>query len=84
MGTIIDLQRERTRRRPLVAAMERLESAVTRLDPLVRSRGDRLGTLIQAELVSIHEAVRNGRPGEAAELAEHLADRLEHPAALGS
>jgi hypothetical protein len=84
MGTIIDLQRERARRRPLVAAMERLESAVARLDPLVRSRGDRLGGVIRAELASIHEAVRAGRPGEAAELAEHLADRLEHPAALGS
>jgi hypothetical protein len=84
MGTVIDLQRERSRRRPLVAAMERLDLAVARLDPLVRSRGERLGRILQAELVSIHQAVRAGRPDEAATLAERLADRLEHPAALGS
>jgi hypothetical protein len=84
MGQIIDLAAERTRRYPLAAAMERLEAAVGRLDPLVRGRGSRFGPAVRAELVAISGAVSAGRPDEAARRAERLADRLEHPAALGS
>jgi hypothetical protein len=84
MGQIIDLAAERARRYPLAAAMERLDVAVRRLDPLVRGRGGRLGPAIRAELVAISAAVSAGRPDEASRRAERLADRLEHPAALGS
>jgi hypothetical protein len=84
MGQLIDLAAERARRHPLAAAMERLDAAVTRLDPLVGGREDRLGPAVRTELVAIAEAVRRSRPDEAARRAERLADRLEHPAALGS
>ena len=84
MGQLIDLAEARARRRPLAAAMERLDGAIGRLDPLVRRRGDRLPPGLAAELLSISEAVRAGNPERATDLAERLADRLEHPAALGS
>ena len=84
MATIIDLSAERARRRPLGQAMARLDGAVARLDPLVRGRDGRLTTVIRAELLAIHASVRAGRPSDAADRAEKLADRLEHPAALGS
>jgi hypothetical protein len=84
MGQVIDLAAARARRRPLAAAMERLDGAIGRLDPLVRRRGDRLSPTLAAELLTISEAVSAGNPDRAARLAERLADRLEHPAALGS
>jgi hypothetical protein len=84
MGQLIDLAEARVRRRPLAAAMERLDGAIGRLDPLVRRRGDRLPPSLAAELLAISEAVRAGNPERAVTLAERLADRLEHPAALGS
>jgi DNA-binding FadR family transcriptional regulator len=84
MGQVIDLAAARARRRPLAAAMERLEGAIGRIDPLVRRQGDRLSPTIAAELRTISEAVRAGNPERATRLAERLADRLEHPAALGS
>ena len=84
MGQVIDLAAARARRRPLAAAMDRLDGAIGRLDPLVRRRGDRLPPTIAAELLTISEAVRAGNPQRATRLAERLADRLEHPAALGS
>ena len=84
MGQVIDLAAARARRRPLAAAMERLDGAIGRLDPLVRRRGDRLPPTLAAELLTISEAVRAGNTERATRLAERLADRLEHPAALGS
>ena len=84
MGQVIDLAAARARRRPLAAAMERLDGAIGRLDPLVRSRGDRLAPALAADLLAISQAVRSGNPDRATQLAERLADRLEHPAALGS
>lgn len=84
MGQVIDLAAARARRRPLAAAVERLDGAIGRLDPLVRGRGDRLAPTLAAELLTISEAVRAGNPERATRLAERLADRLEHPAALGS
>jgi hypothetical protein len=38
---------------------------------------------LAAELLDISAAVRAGNPERATRLAERLADRLEHPAALG-
>ena len=84
MGQVIDLAEARSRRRPLASAMERLDGAIGRLDPLVRLRGDRLPPSVAAELLTISAAVRAGNPERATQLAERLADRLEHPAALGS
>lgn len=84
MGQVIDLAAARERRRPLATAMERLDGAIGRLDPLVRRRGDRLPPALAADLLAISRAVRAGNPERATQLAERLADRLEHPAALGS
>jgi hypothetical protein len=84
MGQVIDLAAARARRRPLGTTLERLDGAVGRLDPLVRRRGDRLPPTVAAELLAISGAVRAGNPERATQLAERLADRLEHPAALGS
>jgi hypothetical protein len=84
MGQVIDLAAARARRSPLATTMERLDGAVGRLDPLVRRRGDRLPRTLAAELLAISQAVRAGDPERAARRAERLADRLEHPAALGS
>jgi hypothetical protein len=84
MGQVIDLAAERARRFPLAAALQRLDAAVGRLDPLVSGRENRLSPAARAELVAISAAVSAGRPHEAARRAERLADRLEHPAALGS
>ena len=84
MGQVIDLAAARARRRPLAAAMERLDGAILRLDPLGRRRGERLPPTLAAELLRISEAVRAGNAERATRLAERLADRLEHPAALGS
>ena len=84
MGQVIDLAAARARRRPLAAAMERLDGAIGRLDPLVRGRGDGLAPALAADLRAISRAVQAGDPDRATQLAERLADRLEHPAALGS
>jgi hypothetical protein len=84
MGQVIDLAAARARRRPLDVASERLDVAIDRLDPLVRRHGERLPPALASELLAISAAVRAGNPERATKLAERLADRLEHPAALGS
>jgi hypothetical protein len=81
MGQLISLDDYRIKRDP-VPAMARLDVAVARLDPLVRRSPDRVQIGIERELRRIADEVSAGRPGEAAERAERLADRLEHPAAL--
>ena len=78
----ISLDEYRGRRDP-VTAVDRLDLAVSRLDPLVRRSPDRIQAGVERELVRISRAVSAGRPVEAAERAERLADRLEHPAAHG-
>ena len=83
MAQVIELADYRRRRNPLVAAMQRLERAVSRLDPLVRDRTGRLGPAVERELAHIARSVSSGSPQEAAERAERLADLLEHPAASG-
>jgi len=82
MGNVISLDDYRARRDP-ATPVDRLELAVSRLDPLVRSSPDRIQAGVERELVLISRAVSAGRPVEAAERAERLADRLEHPAAHG-
>lgn len=83
MAQVIELADYRRRRNPLVAAMQRLERAVSRLDPLVRGRTGRLGPAVERELAHIARSVSAGSPQDAAERAERLADLLEHPAASG-
>lgn len=82
MGQVISLDEYRARRDP-PSAVDRLDLAVGRLDPLVRRSPDRVQAGVERELRRIAREVAAGRPTRAAELAERLADRLEHPAAHG-
>ncbi len=79
VGSIIDLSqwRERRERDP----MTRLERAIARLDGLLQRGSGRLGGRVEAELLAITGAVTAGLEDEAAERAERLAERLEHPSA---
>jgi hypothetical protein len=83
MGEVVVLSQYRERKAELPRALRRLDEAVRRLDPLVRGRGGRLGSHLEAELLAIAAEVSAGRPYLAVRRAERLADRLEHPAALG-
>ena len=83
MGEVISLERFRAQRRRPKAPLSRLEDAVERLEPLVRCSPDRLVRAVEHELRDIGHAVSAGNALAAAERAERLADRLEHPAALG-
>ncbi|MBI3648345.1 MAG: hypothetical protein HY240_06315 [Actinobacteria bacterium] len=83
MGEVVSLADHRARTAGLPAALERLDLAVRRLEPLVRGRGERLSRRLEADLLAIADDVSAGRPHLAARRAERLADRLEHPAALG-
>jgi hypothetical protein len=83
MGTVTDLRewRERRERDP----MTRLERAIARLDTLLARQGSgRLGPRVESELLAITGAVTAGLDDEAAERAERLAERLEHPSARRS
>src|SRR5262245_6244891 len=79
VGSIIDLSqwRERRERDP----MTRLERAIARLEGLLRRGSGRLSGRVEAELLAITGAVTAGLEDEAAERAERLAERLEHPSA---
>jgi hypothetical protein len=83
MAQVISIDDYTQRRHPLRAAMARLDHAVARLEPLVRSRTGRLGPAVERELALIARSVSAGAPRDAADRAERLADLLEHPAALG-
>jgi hypothetical protein len=83
MGDVISLEEYRARVAGLPVALERLDRIVNRLEPLVRHRSARLAARIEADLLAIAADVSAGRPHLAARRAERLADRLEHPAALG-
>ena len=83
MGDVISLAEYRARSTRLPVALERLDRIVKRLEPLVRQRSARLAARIEADLLAIAADVSAGRPHLAALRAERLADRLEHPAALG-
>lgn len=73
------LSSERGRR-----TLARLERAVARLDPLIRRGTGRMGPRVETELLTITGAVTAGRVRDAAERAEHLAERLEHPSSLAA
>jgi hypothetical protein len=84
MGTVVSLERYREARQGRVRTdgeLGRLDVAVTRLEPLVRRRADRLTATIERELQAIARSVTAGLPAEAALRAERLAGLLEHPAA---
>lgn len=84
MAQVISLDDYRTRRKgPLVIAIERLDRAVARLDPLVHDRRGPLAPSVERELALIARDVGATRPLQAAIRAERLADLLEHPAASG-
>jgi hypothetical protein len=86
MGTVVSLQRYRDAREDRdrdAGELGRLDVAVTRLEPLVRRRSDRLTATIERELHEIARSVTAGLPAEAARRAERLAGILEHPAASG-
>jgi hypothetical protein len=83
MGTVIALDRYRELRGRPPAPLSRLEDAIARLEPLVGCSPHRLVGAVERELRGIGRAVSTGNTVEAAERAERLADRLEHPAALG-
>ena len=84
MAQVISLDDYRSRRKgPLAQAIERLDRAVARLDPLVHDRTGRLAPSVERELALIARDVGAARPLQAAIRAERLADLLEHPAASG-
>jgi len=85
VGDVIWLDRHRSSRgrRETAAPVDRLDAAVTRLDPLVRRRDGRLTPTIERELRAIATAVSSGRAREAADRAERLIGLLAHPAASG-
>jgi hypothetical protein len=84
MGEIVSLAEYRDRRSPRLTVMRRLETAVGRLDAVVRRRPGRMAPTVERELLLIARAVSSGMPRDAADRAERLADLLEHPAASGS
>jgi uncharacterized protein YoxC len=83
VAQVISLDEYRERTNPVAAAMARLDTAVVRLDGLVRARAGRLSPTIERELATISRAVSAGLPREAADRAERLAGILEHPLASG-
>ncbi len=79
MGSVIDLagwrgQRERD-------PVKRLEHAIARVERRLERGSGRIGPRVEAELLAITGAVSAGLREEAAERAERLAERLEHPSA---
>jgi len=82
MGQVVDLQEwlERREKDPLT----RLVRAIVRLDGLLTQGSGRLGGRVESELLAITGAVTAGLENEAAERAERLAERLEHPSARRS
>jgi hypothetical protein len=79
MGELISLEAYKAAKRP-VPAMQRLEAAVGRLEPLIRSGSAKLTPSMEHELEAIAKEVAFGYPRQAAVRAERLADLLEHPA----
>jgi hypothetical protein len=83
MGSVIHLAEWRERREH--DPMSRLDRAIARLDGLLRRSGSgRLAGRVESELLAITGAVSAGLDDEAAERAERLAERLEHPSARRS
>lgn len=82
MGRVIDLDawRREHDRDPL----RRLERAIGRLDSLLSRGSGRIGPRVESELLAITGAVTSGLVEQAADRAERLAERLEHPSARRS
>jgi hypothetical protein len=82
MGTVTDLAgwREAHERDPVA----RLERAISRLESQLERGTGRIGPRVEAELLAITGAMTAGHEEEAAERAERLAERLEHPSARRS
>jgi hypothetical protein len=82
MGHVIDLREwvEHREQDPL----SRLVRAIARLERLLEAGSGRLGSRVESELLAITGAVTAGLDDEAAERAERLAERLEHPSARRS
>ena len=83
MGSVIDLTawraaREAAREQDPVA---RLERAIQRLESQLAGGTGRIGPKVEAELVAITGAMSAGLQEEAAERAERLTERLQHPSA---
>jgi hypothetical protein len=76
---VIDLTawREGRERDPLT----RLERAIGRLEARLQRGTGRIGPRVEAELLAITGALAVGRDEDAAERAERLAERLDHPSA---
>jgi hypothetical protein len=72
MGSIVDLAAWREARE---------HDPVARLEVQLRLGTGRIGPRVEAELLAITGAMTAGREDEAADLAERLAERLEHPSA---
>jgi hypothetical protein len=82
MGTVIDLAAwQQAREHDPVA---RLERAISRLESRLEHGMGRIGPRVEAELLAITGAITAGHEEEAAERAERLAERLEHPSARRS
>jgi hypothetical protein len=83
MGSVVYLSEWRERRER--GSLSRLDRAIARLDALLRRRGSgRLAGRVESELLAITGAVSAGLEDAAAERAERLAERLEHPSASRS
>jgi hypothetical protein len=82
VGTLIDLAawRESHERDPVA----RLERAIRRLEGQLREGTGRIGPRVEAELLLITGAMTANDQEGAAERAERLAERLEHPSARRS
>ena len=79
MGQIVDLAAWRSERER--DPVRRLERAIRRLEAQLEQGTGRIGPVVEAELLAITGAMTANRQEEAAERAERLAERLNHPSA---
>lgn len=79
MGSVVDLAAWRTAHEH--DPTRRLERAIARLERRLELGSGRISRRVEAELLAITGAVSAGLPEEAAERAERLAERLDHPSA---
>jgi hypothetical protein len=79
VGQVIELSdwREARERDPVA----RLERAIARLEAQLERGSGRIGRRVEAELLAITGAMTAGLQNEAAERAERLNERLDHPSA---
>jgi hypothetical protein len=82
MGSVVDLAAWREARDH--DPVQRLERAIARLDARLEGGTGRIGPRVEAELLAITGAITAGLQEEAAERAERLAERLDHPSARRS